>query len=237
MPEIYTGFKLYIFNESIATDLNYIVAGHIGYIISCVNEHHNTVCIQHTGLTHAGNKRKLYKMIKTLVFLASAAVLVFAHNVPQSESAVAHLEGKFKGAVVKGDLTFTMQSKDKMLITGKITGMPPGKYGLNIHEKGDITNGCASTLGHFNPQGHDHGHPDDEHRHVGDLGNVEFDKSGVAQVKIEDRLVKLYGTEGIIGRSVVLASQQDDHGKTEHPLSKVDGNAGELVACGVIGIK
>nr|AAD09284.1 putative Cu/Zn-superoxide dismutase [Hyphantria cunea] len=176
-------------------------------------------------------------MIKTLVFLASATVLVFAHNVPQIDTAVAHLEGKFNGAVVKGDLIFTMQSKDKMVITGKITGMPPGKYGLNIHEKGDLTNGCANVQGHLNPHGHDHGHPNDQHRHVGDLGNIEFDKSGVAVVKIEDHLVKLWGTEGIIGRSIALASQQDDHGKTEHPLSKVDGNTGALVACGVIGIK
>eukprot|EP00976_Prorocentrum_cordatum_P008963 178561-Prorocentrum_minimum.AAC.5 len=37
----------------------------------------------------------------------------------------------------------------------------------------------------------DHGGPDDEVRHVGDLGNIEGDADGHSKGKITDRLVKL----------------------------------------------
>ena len=41
-------------------------------------------------------------------------------------------------------------------------------------------------------------------------GNIEADESGVANVNIEDRLVKLIGPHSIIGRSIVIKSGEDD---------------------------
>ncbi len=41
-------------------------------------------------------------------------------------------------------------------------------------------------------------------RHVGDLGNVVADASGVANVNIEDKLLSLTGSNSIIGRSLVV---------------------------------
>ena len=37
-----------------------------------------------------------------------------------------------------------------------------GKHGFHIHELGNLTQGCTTALGHYNPHGKTHGGPDDE---------------------------------------------------------------------------
>lgn len=52
---------------------------------------------------------------------------------------------------VKGSITFT-ETKEGVLIEGKIEGLTEGKHGFHIHERGDLSQGCASTGAHFNPE-------------------------------------------------------------------------------------
>jgi Cu-Zn family superoxide dismutase len=75
----------------------------------------------------------------------------------------------------------------------------------------------------FNPFSKSHGAPDDDERMVGSLGNVEASADGVANIHIEDRLVKLIGPHSVIGRSVVIKAGQDDLGKGGHELSQTTG--------------
>ncbi|KAG0466832.1 hypothetical protein HPP92_018412 [Vanilla planifolia] len=79
---------------------------------------------------------------------------------------------------------------------------------------------------HFNPAGKEHGAPEDENRHAGDLGNV---------IVGEDD--SLSGPNSIIGRAVVVHADPDDLGKGGHELSKSTGNAGGRLACGIIGLQ
>lgn len=88
-----------------------------------------------------------------------------------------------------------------------------GRHGIHIHVFGDFTDGMTSTGGIFNPFGKSHGAPEDEERMVGDLGNIEADEEGNAQVNIEDRIVKLIGPHSIIGRSIVIKQGEDDLGR------------------------
>lgn len=171
-------------------------------------------------------------MYKSLLFVAAAVALASAHDDIEVTRAIAIL----KADGVSGNVTFTREADGQIRIGGRIVGMKPGMYGFHVHEKGDLSNGCASTLGHFNPNGNDHGHPHDENRHVGDLGNIEFDSTQTADLDFVDHLIKLNGRHNIIGRAVVLHSMADDYGRTDHPDSKKTGNAGGRVACGVIGI-
>jgi superoxide dismutase, Cu-Zn family len=50
-----------------------------------------------------------------------------------------------------------------------------------------------------NPFNKTHGAPEDEERHVGDLGNFKTDSSGNSQGTVADKLIKLIGPESVIG--------------------------------------
>lgn len=121
-------------------------------------------------------------------------------------------------------------------VTGQVSGLKKGLHGFHIHEFGDNTNGCTSAGPHFNPLGKDHGAPDADVRHIGDLGNIEAGADGVANVNIVDKLIQLQGPNNIIGRTLVVHADPDDLGKGGHELSKTTGNAGARQACGVVGI-
>ncbi|KAL7266078.1 Superoxide dismutase [Cu-Zn] [Rhizina undulata] len=149
--------------------------------------------------------------------------------------AVAVLRGD---STVSGTVTFVQESESApTVITYDITGNNSDALrGMHIHEFGDNTNGCTSAGPHFNPYKKEHGAPEDENRHVGDLGNIQTDAAGNAKGTITDPLIKLIGPESILGRTIVVHGGTDDLGKTVHPESKKTGNAGPRPACGVIGI-
>lgn len=139
-------------------------------------------------------------------------------------------------AGVSGVVNFEQEGPGKPVkITGDVSGLADGKHGFHVHEFGDNTNGCTSAGSHFNPQGKPHGGPDDENRHVGDLGNVVSSNSA-ATVNITDAQVSLTGECSIIGRTVVVHADEDDLGKGGHNDSLTTGHAGARLACGVIGI-
>ncbi|KAI3687276.1 hypothetical protein L1987_80970 [Smallanthus sonchifolius] len=122
-------------------------------------------------------------------------------------------------------------------VTGDLSGLKPGPHGFHVHALGDTTNGCMSTGPHYNPHGKEHGAPDDDVRHAGDLGNVTVGEDGTAKFTIVDKQIPLIGAQSIIGRAVVVHADADDLGKGGHELSKSTGNAGGRVACGIIGLQ
>ncbi|XP_050313847.1 uncharacterized protein LOC126748563 isoform X2 [Anthonomus grandis grandis] len=138
------------------------------------------------------------------------------------------------GTDVKGSVYFT-ETSDGILIEGSISGLTPGKHGFHIHAIGDITGGCASTGAHFNPYNATHGAPDASERHVGDLGNIEANATGIAEIKFVDKIISLDGTNNILGRGVVVHQDEDDLGLGGAEDSKTTGHAGARVGCGVIG--
>lgn len=71
---------------------------------------------------------------------------------------------------------------------------------------------------------------------VGDIGNVVADEAGVATVKMDDKMVKIFGPHSVIGRSIVICAGADDEGRGGQANSLTTGNDGPRIAFGVIGI-
>uniref|UniRef100_A0A0D2VEV0 Superoxide dismutase [Cu-Zn] n=1 Tax=Gossypium raimondii TaxID=29730 RepID=A0A0D2VEV0_GOSRA len=168
---------------------------------------------------------------------------------------------------VSGTVFFSQEGDGPTTVTGNLSGLKAGLHGFHVHALGDTTNGCMSTgkrlevgfVGfswllcicfldfdlevnlfagpHFNPAGKEHGAPEDENRHAGDLGNVTVGDDGCASFSITDKQIPLTGPNSIIGRAVVVHADPDDLGKGGHELSKSTGNAGGRVACGIIGLQ
>ena len=61
-----------------------------------------------------------------------------------------------------------------------------------------------SSGAHFNPFNANHGAPSDKERHVGDLGNIESNSSGVAAFSFTDKAISLNGPLSVIGRTLVV---------------------------------
>jgi Cu-Zn family superoxide dismutase len=134
------------------------------------------------------------------------------------------------GSNVAGTVTFTA-SGDQVKVVADITGLTPGKHGFHIHEFGDCSDPkAASAGGHFNPGNHQHGAPDAENRHAGDLGNIEADASGKAHLELTDKVMKLTGSDSIVGHAVIV------HEKADDLKTQPTGDAGGRLACGVIGV-
>lgn len=112
------------------------------------------------------------------------------------------------------------------------------KHGFHVHEFGDMSGGCESMGGHYNPRKAPHGYgwSAPSARHIGDLGNVrQKPNSGKVETRLVDYLASLVGQESIMGRGIVLHASEDDLGMKKDVGSKKTGNAGPRLACCVIG--
>lgn len=129
---------------------------------------------------------------------------------------------------VKGDVKFEAAGEDVKVIVN-LTGLKANqKHGFHIHEFGNCSAKDGSSAGgHLNPLKAMHAAPTDEHRHLGDLGNITADAKGNAQVEVLAAKTRL---SEILGRAVVVHAKEDDL------KSQPAGEAGDRVACGVIGL-
>lgn len=90
---------------------------------------------------------------------------------------------------------------------------------------------------HYNPYGKTHAGPEDENRHVGDLGNITAGSDGIGKLQMTDHMIMIHGTvNNVIGRSMVVHEKEDDLGRGGNDESLKTGNAGPRLACGVIGV-
>uniref|UniRef100_A0A0S2A455 Superoxide dismutase [Cu-Zn] n=1 Tax=Chrysomela lapponica TaxID=153811 RepID=A0A0S2A455_CHRLA len=173
-----------------------------------------------------------FSSCKMFRFAVLAAFLTIAYA---ERSAIVYLSDPSGQNGVHGNITFERRATN-LQITGTIFGLSPGKHGFHVHQLGNIGPGCTGAGGHFNPHRSNHGAPSATERHVGDLGNIEADQSGVAHFQFQDSVIALQGDQGIIGRAMVVHEGVDDLGKGGQSDSLTTGHAGGRLACGVIGL-
>lgn len=157
---------------------------------------------------------------------------------------IKHHDNKDKYKDIEGKVLFQELPNGLTKIHGTIMNLPEGYHGFHIHESGDLSKGCKSLRGHYNPFNKDHGgrlikNLDGKlvynyNRHVGDLGNIYSSKCGNCFFSFVDPLIKLRGPHNILGRSIIIHKDKDDEGLGGHKDSKNTGNAGERMACGII---
>ena len=144
----------------------------------------------------------------------------------------------FRDKKIQGIVRFTQDATyEPVVIEIDIQGLKPNaKHGFHIHEYGDMSDHCTSMCSHFNPYGHSHGGPTSKQRHVGDLGNLQADSKGRAKYRTTDSVIRLHGTKcNIVGRGLIIHADEDDLGMGSNEASKKNGNAGDRIACAVIG--
>lgn len=132
-----------------------------------------------------------------------------------------------KGNNVEGTITLTQQD-GQVHFKGEVRNLKPGKHGFHVHEYGDLRDPEGKSAGgHFNPEGHPHGGPNDPKRHAGDLGNIVANEKGVASVDLKAKGLMLHT---VLGRAIVV------HGGADDLKSQPSGDAGPRVALGIIGV-
>ncbi len=150
-------------------------------------------------------------------------------DAPAAASAVAHLQNAGNvNEKITGTVTF-MQDGDNLKVVADIDGLTPGKHGIHIHAKADLSAPDLSSAGpHFNPDGHHHGGPDTAERHAGDLGNLTADDKGHAHLEETVSGVSVGAKNDVVGHSVIIHAKADDL-KTDP-----SGESGGRIAGGVI---
>eukprot|EP00842_Homolaphlyctis_polyrhiza_P001873 jgi/Hompol1/2687/HPOL_006123-RA len=140
------------------------------------------------------------------------------------------------GAKVAGTITFAQSSADQLIqFTADLSGLPVGTHGWHVHAGKTILPNCTAAGGHFNPYNTTHGAPTDAVRHVGDFGNIVVGSDGTFQTTVTDRLASLFdNASNIIGHAFVIHGGVDDLGLGNSTNSKINGNAGPRLACGII---
>lgn len=175
-------------------------------------------------------------MNRALLIAAAASVFLFAScaDVAKRKTAInpaahAEIEGR-EGTKVHGVATFSTEG-DRVTLSLEMRGLPPGRHAVHLHEFGDCSAKDFKSAGeHWNPGEHDHGRFGVGPFHLGDVGNLQADENGDAQLSLSTQRWSVGSSErnDVLGRSIVIHDSEDDF------ETQPSGNAGGRIGCGVI---
>lgn len=178
-----------------------------------------------------GGSRGMTRVLGMLCLCAFAAGCGDDSSEDGEKSASADVAGLGDNTGVDGSITFE-QASGGVRVSGSVTGLEPGSvHGFHLHVNGDCSSADGmSAGGHWNPSQTMHGAPSSATSHLGDLGNIEADSQGVAEVSITKAGMTLGDSAAtdVIGRAVIVHAAPDDL------MTDPTGNAGARIGCGVV---
>lgn len=166
-------------------------------------------------------------MGKTVIGLIHSNTQAFCHRISRRANAWAAVRGGADYPGLLGSVKF-FQTQAGVLVLAEVWGLPvspeskTGIFGFHIHAGrdcgGNAENEFADADGHLNPE--EAPHPE----HMGDLPPL-FARNGYAWMSF---LASRFTIRDILGRTAIIHANPDDF--TTQP----SGNAGKMIACGVI---
>lgn len=113
-----------------------------------------------------------------------------------------------------------------LLIYSKLK-LPPGQYGMHIHENPSCNDAGLAAGSHFDPQkNHAHLGPYHPNGHLGDLPILTINKNGVSTVTLAPKIK----VSKIKNRALIIHEGGDNYADNPKPL----GGGGGRMACGII---
>ena len=175
-------------------------------------------------------------LVVIMVFLMAGSILATTGKAAAAtaQATVNSISAAGVGARL-GTVTFT-DTAGGLVITPKLSGLPPGQHGFHIHEKGDCGPGMNqgkpaagfAAGGHYDPA-HTKKHlgPFSTAGHRGDLPVLVVDSRGDATQPVSAPHLTV---AEIRGRSVMIHAGGDNYSDTPAPL----GGGGARIECGVV---